>query len=657
MAARPLSWALQALLLAFGWKAAALAAADPGRHSAIDRQDLAAFVDGFVAARMDSEHVAGVIVSVVHGGELIFASGYGYDDLEQGRQVQPQRSLFRPGSISKTFTWTAVMQLFEQGKLDLDADIREYLPNLEIPATFAEPITLAHLMAHTPGFEDSAMGHLFAADPQRVAPLREYLRTHQPARVRPPGSWPAYSNYGSGLAGLIVENLSGMSWEDYVEQHLFAPLGMRDSTFREPWGPQRGEPMAARLRDNVSKGYSYTAGAYRPGGFTFIGQIGPAGAMSTTATDMARWMLAHLNHGRLGDAVILQPETAQLMHRQHYTVDPQMPGMAHGFIESRIHGYRAIGHGGGTIYFLSDMQLIPELDFGVFVSANTSGGGYALISEFVAALVGRYFPPGPETLRDRPTAPAGRPLAEYAGTYLSTRRPYTTVERLFMTSGVRVAVMEDGTLIASSPMGEDRLQPLGGDDFRNMSNGQLVRFAADRHGAIHLVLLPVPIMVMERVGLLANPLFLYGCLAVAALIMIGAVIGVWLRRKRQRHLPRQMPLPQTPAEAWAARMAVLTAAAWLVVYAVGAAALAPIAADISLVFFAFPSPTFVVALVLVLVAALLTVLAALLLYPVWRHGSWPLSRRLRHTGVVLAAVVTVLVLHDFNAIGFNYLPN
>lgn len=417
--------------------------------NSLDRDDLSAFIDGLVQGRMNSHHVVGVTVSVVHRGETIFARGYGHDDLEQGRPVEAQRSLVRPGSISKIFTWTAIMQLYEQGKLDLDADIRSYLPNLKIADTFSEPITLAHLMAHTPGYEDSAMGHLFVGDPDRVATLRDYLQSHQPARVRPPGTLSAYSNYGVGIAGLIVENLSGMPWEDYAEQHLFEPLGMGDSTFREPWGAQRGAPMDPRLRANASKGYARDAGAYRPGGFTFIGHIGPAGAMSTTATDMGRWMLAHLNHGRLGDATVLRAETARLMHQQHYTQHPRMPGLAHGFIESQLHGYRAIGHGGGTIYFVSDMQLVPELDFGVFISTNTAGGGMEVIREFASALVERYFPPGPASLRGLPVTAPGRPLSDYAGTYLATRRPYTTVERLFMTYGARIAPTADGALVAA----------------------------------------------------------------------------------------------------------------------------------------------------------------------------------------------------------------
>ncbi|MEQ8858148.1 MAG: serine hydrolase domain-containing protein [Pseudomonadales bacterium] len=614
--------------------------------AAIDPADLASFVDGFITARMKADHVVGVTVAVVHDGATIFERGYGFDDLAARRPVEPARSLFRPGSISKTFTWTAVMQLVEQGRLDLDADITTYLPNLEIAPTFDAPITLLDLMAHTPGYEDSAMGHLFGNRPDAVPALVDYLRAHRPARVRPPGLLPAYSNYGVAVAGLIVANVSGMAWEDYADRYLFEPLGMSDSTFREPWTRESPAPMPKRLRDNVSKGYVRRGGRYEAGDFEFIGQIGPAGALSATASDMTRWMQAHLGDGRLGEVRILEPETARRMHRQHFTMDPRMPGMAHGFIESFVHGYRVIGHGGGTIHFLSDMQLVPTLNLGVFISTNTSDGGGKLIDEFVGTLLERFFPLGPLSLAPAAGVSAGRPLGEYAGTYLSTRRPYTTVERMLNTSGATVAAGPDGLLV-NSALGTTLLEPLGGDAFRDADSGQPFAFTSAADGAVNALLLPVPVMVLEKVGPLENPIVLYGVLAVSALVLACALVGAWLRRKR--------PPVQTATEAWAARLTLVTAAVWILFYAVALVGLAPLASDFAAVFFGFPSPAFITALTIALGAAVVTVLSALLLFPVWSTASWPLWRRLRHTGVVLAALLTLLILRDFNAIGFNYL--
>lgn len=639
----------------------ALPVEQSGPTVALDPVALEAFVEGFVTGRMKAHHAAGVTVSVVHDGRLVLARGFGHADRAAGRPVAADATLFRPGSISKTFTWTAVMQLVEQGRLDLDADIQGYLPALDIPRTFPAPITLAHLMAHTPGFEESVLGHLFTDHPDRVRPLLDYLQIYQPARVRPPGVRPAYSNYGSGLAGLIVANVSGLPWEDYADRHLFEPLGMVSSTFREPWGAQRTEaPMPAALADRVSRGYQWRAGAFVPGGFEYIGQIGPAGALSTTAVDMARWMLVHLGEGELDGVRILGQDTARLIYRQHYTPDAAVPGIAHGFIESRIGGYRAIGHGGGTVHFISDMQLIPALGLGVFVSTNTSGTGGLVVQGFVDSLVERFFPQatpaaaagadvaaGAHGTEDPETVARRARLAEFTGAYLPTRRAYTTVERALNTPVVGIQVTADGALLMASPMGPVRFREEAPDTFRSEETGQLARFVRNEAGGIDYLSAGVPILVMEPVGALGNPRNLFLLLGAAGLVLACVPVGAWLRRRRAP--------PQTGLERAAGALVVVTALVWLAGYCAAFLGLAPLLEDFANVFYTFPSMAFRVALGIGLAGAVLTVLCCLLLYPVWRTASWPFWRRVRHTAVVAAALVTLLVLYDLNAIGFRFI--
>ncbi|MFO7684066.1 MAG: serine hydrolase [Chloroflexota bacterium] len=168
----------------------------------------------------------------------LLAKGYGLADRGNNRPVDGTRTLFRTGSVGKLITWTAVMQLAEQGRLDLHADVNDYL-DFTIPATFPEPITLAHLMTHTAGFADQGEA-LFVLSEEKMMPLRQYLTELQPARVFPPGQAQAYSNYGTALAGYIVERASGESFADYVETHIFAPLEMRHSTLRQPVPPESG---------------------------------------------------------------------------------------------------------------------------------------------------------------------------------------------------------------------------------------------------------------------------------------------------------------------------------------------------------------------------------------------------------------------------------
>ena len=209
--------------------------AQAGDPPALDAAELETFFDGLMTAQLAAAHIPGATVAVVAEGEVLLAKGYGYADWEQRTPVRGDQTLFRPGSISKLFTWTAVMQLVEAGEIELDADVNTYL-DFELPATYPEPITLYDLMAHTPGFEDQGTG-LFLRDPADLPPLETYLKENVPARVYPPGEIGAYSNYGSAVAGYIVERVSGEPFEDYIARHILEPLGMTRSTFRSPRRP------------------------------------------------------------------------------------------------------------------------------------------------------------------------------------------------------------------------------------------------------------------------------------------------------------------------------------------------------------------------------------------------------------------------------------
>ena len=215
--------------------------------------EMEAFLDEELEREMRKHHIAGAAVSVVKDGELFFAKGYGSADFEKGIPVDPEQTNFRTGSIAKLFTWTAVMQLAEQGKLDLDEDINTYL-DFRIPDTYPQPITLKHLMTHTAGFEDLYYGRL-ANDPNDLLPPREWLISHMPARVRPPGRYAAYSSYGAALAGYIVARVSGEPYDQYVQEHILDPLGMVHTTAKPSMPPN--------IRAHTSVGYTYENGAFK----------------------------------------------------------------------------------------------------------------------------------------------------------------------------------------------------------------------------------------------------------------------------------------------------------------------------------------------------------------------------------------------------------
>src|SRR5215212_4075043 len=218
-----------------------------------DRAEMEAFMDKELGKEMKKRQIAGAAVSVVKDGKLFFAKGYGDADLEKSIPVDPERTNFRIGSTAKLFTWTAVMQLAEQGKLDLNEDINTYL-DFRIPDTYPQPITLKHLMTHTAGFEDRYYERL-AKDPNDLLPPREWLISHMPARVRPPGDIAAYSSYGTSLAGYIVARVSGEPYDQYIQEHILNPLGMVHTTARSSMPPD--------IRAHTSVGYIYEDGVFQ----------------------------------------------------------------------------------------------------------------------------------------------------------------------------------------------------------------------------------------------------------------------------------------------------------------------------------------------------------------------------------------------------------
>jgi CubicO group peptidase (beta-lactamase class C family) len=327
----------------------------PAGLAALTKADADAWLDGFMPYALARGDVAGAVVVVVKDGQVVTQRGFGYADVAKRQPVDPEKTLFRPGSTSKLYTWTAVMQQVEAGKLNLDADVNQYL-DFKIPAYQGKPITLRNIMTHTAGFEEIIKGLLTFDKP--VPSLGDVLKRRIPERIYEPGTTPAYSNYATALAGYIVERVSGMPFDDYIERNIFGRLGMQYASFRQP--------LPARLKPYASQGYELGSGPAK--GYELIG-MSPAGASAISGGDMAKFMIAHLNNG----GPLLKPETAKLMHAPQPSAIPAVNTMALGFYEQRINGHRAIAHGGDTVYFHSDLWIFPEDNVGLYVSVNSSG--------------------------------------------------------------------------------------------------------------------------------------------------------------------------------------------------------------------------------------------------------------------------------------------
>jgi CubicO group peptidase (beta-lactamase class C family) len=414
---------------------------------ALTAGDAEAWLDGYMLHALQAGDVAGAVVVIVKDGEILVEKGYGYADVDKHVAVDPKHTFFRWGSTSKLFTWTAVMQLVEQGKINLDADVNQYL-DFVIPAYGGMPVTMRNIMTHTAGFEERLTG-LIGVESDGIVPLGEFLKRYVPARIFAPGATPAYSNYATALAGYIVARISGVSFDDYVDKHVLEPLAMSNSTFRQP--------LPERFKANLSKGYP--AGSLPAQPFEIVGPA-PAGALTSTGDDMAHFMIAHLQNGRYGASQILKAETAERMHHTALTIIPGINRMLLGFYEDNVNGHRVIAHGGDTQWFHSDLHLFIDDGVGLLVSLNSTGKDGAaegIRNLLFHGFADRYWPAATVAASSLDARTAADHARMIAGRYAGSRRPETSfVSLVYMLSQTTVNDNGDGTIAvstATSPSG------------------------------------------------------------------------------------------------------------------------------------------------------------------------------------------------------------
>jgi CubicO group peptidase (beta-lactamase class C family) len=601
---------------------------------------LEAFVDGVVRQAMSTGHLAGVAVAIVQDGATAFEKGYGFADLESGRRVDPETTIFRIGSITKTFTWVALMRAVEAGRVGIDDPVNAHLPpDLHIPDDgFRDPIRIRHLMTHTPGFEDRLLGQLFVRDPDRLRAAAEYLRDARPARVRAPGVFSTYSNYGVALAGAILEHVHGRPWQEIVEEEILQPLGLMHTSPREPY-PARADlpaPMPDRLAANLAHGYRWTGTGHERRPFEYITHQAPAGAISSSAADMGRYMRMLLDDGMFEGAEVFGRGTAAAFRTPMTTLPPSAGNWAAGFwVLPLPGGFTNYGHDGGTLTFFSTMVLVPELRLGIFVVSNTEGGD-RLSEALPARIVERFYAPASGRLE-----PGRAALTEaadvYTGVYLPTRRPHGGLEGVvFRLMQIPVTVTSEGYLTLSLMGRTQRFVP--GEhpgEFRAVDDGFLRGLFAREDGG-RVIRFETLAAALEPVGPLFQTRTLMG-LAVAALVAaLGTLIGIRVRFERR--------FMATPAQQLAGALQIASALSWLVA-AVALAALAMAVPDQATLVWDWPHPAVMVFSAAALVAALLAWGGVLLLPAVWRPRrgvpGWTTWRTVRYT----------LAMFSFGALG------
>jgi len=613
----------------------------------LDAPTLEAFIDGSVKTAMEDQHLPGVTVAVVQNGQLVLAKGYGLARTDPPQPVVADQTLFRIGSISKTFTFTGVMQLVELGRLDLNADIGPVISNVKIEDSYG-PITMIDLMTHSAGFEDAYLGFFYADSLETDLAATEFLNRYAPHRVRPPGEQIVYSNFGVDLAGGVIESISGENFADYMDANIFKPLGMARSSFRDYPNQTADGYLDPELEAQRAIGYRWADGKFVAYDRFFMHRAQyPAGSVSATATDMAIFMLAHLNGGAIDGKRILAAKTTAQMHTRLRANAEGISGNAYGFWSGQIRGYRTIEHGGAVLGFLSDMVLVPELGLGIFVSTNgDSGRGF--VTSLSRRVIENFYPVPESQLKPDPSFAKQR--AVYGGRYLSNRRGYKIVDKLAVLGAeVTVNVSDEGYLVTTSPRGSKRWLPVGDQVFENVDDGSRMAFEVDQSGIATRLYTAYGATVADRVGLLGSSQFFYFYVVTGSTLAfaLASLFGFWLRRGQR--------LKQTGSEKLAALGVGITSLVWLLFFATFAVLWSGAFAVQPEILVRYPTPLAWATHLSATVVATLAIAGLLGLLPVWRDANWPVWRRLRHTVVVLTGLVMVLVLNDWNILGFRYL--
>ena len=614
---------------------AVLVDVDQSRLSPVDGVALAEYVRGLVATMERAEGLPALTLALVQDDALLLSEGFGLADIDSGRPVLPEQTLFRIGSVSKTFTWTAVMMLAERGLLDLDVDVNNYLAGVQVREAFDAPVTLRDLMHHRAGFEDSMQ--LFAVADDDPSSLSELLAAHQPKRVFPPGARTIYSNWGSALAAQVVEDVSGMDYGQFLRQELLDPLGMNDTTWTSP--RQMDEATRARL----ATGYKRSQGAFDLQDFMQIGAYWPAGGMASTATDMARWMRFHLNGGELDGVRLLDEATHQAMWTRAFNDRPDAADVAHGFQDRPYRGVRTLGHGGGTAAYLTQMVMVPELGLGIFLSYNSAHS--SLPFRFMPDLIidhvidHRWQP-----VLAAADEEAADVLSELAGTYLNNRRVFSSFAAVFGLMGTTtVAAVNDQAIAVSSGGQTTYLQQVSEDVFEGV-NGQRWAVIRDDRGRVVALADDWGVHTAERLGWFGHPNTLFIALTLAAFLALTSTLGAWRNYGRGR------------SSGFASRMAgagVLIGVLAQVALVAAIVALITALADFDIG--RMPESYPPAAMLWTHYAGWFVVAAGALMliaqWPTWSGSGWGLLRRLHFLTFTLATVFLSVMLWHWRIIG------
>jgi len=528
---------------------ALLPAGEASARVELDAGEVEAWADAVLGTAFEQRRYSGAVISVVQDGAIVLSKGYGFADYASQQPVDPERTEFRIGSITKTFTATAIAQLLERGLIrSLDDPANSYLKRFQLPASEDSDITLWHLLNHRSGFEDRIAG--LAIQEDQPSPVSgDYIKSVTPALVRETGAWSVYDNFGVAVLGIVIEDITGESLADYLEQNIFEPLEMSNTVLApgtQP-SPRLGRPYA-----------TFPDGSLKLMPFLGIHPfIAPTGAINSTAADMARYMVAHLSAGRAGNNPILKPGTFATMHTIHARNHPLFGGWGMIFPIRYWDTEKLVEHEGSWPGTSSKMALMTDSNAGVFLSVM-GGKGSLTIEEKIASLFGasrnkpndeqnqsaadfeqqpfvdvsatmnlflaRFIGPYRPAEQVFSSAPLKEELSRYVGSYMDNRTSFSTYEIMdAMVQTLKVEVDGNGGLSILGMDGFKAISP--GVFWREGEVPALIGFIEDEDG-MHFVVDGISRYFSRRSGV-ANPANLLAPAPIFLLIIMTGLVAVF----------------------------------------------------------------------------------------------------------------------------------
>ncbi len=601
-----------------------------------DAKELEIWLDEFIAGNFPNAESGQVAFVLVKGDRIFFQKGYGFEDAEKKIHVSPENTVFYAASVGKVLTATAVLQLVEQGKIKLDEDINHYLKDFQIESKFSQPITMANLLTHTGGLDENLTGALARSDAKPMT-MEEFFKRKIPAQVMPAGKQINYSNLGIGLAGHIVEEVSGMPFAEYVEQNIFAPLKMAQSSFRQPLPPELFE----RLAGNRARQTPFIV-------------LSPAGSLAMTTENMAHFIVAQLNGGKYGDGQILQAETIAEMQKRHFSPNPNAPFVGYGFFETLANGKHAVFHTGDRGQH-SLLYLIPEEKIGFYlVFSGTDNNSAILREKFAEEFLNRYFPAEKFELPNPPNDFQNR-AENFVGTYRAGNYSRATLTKIIgLPQQISITNNNDGSLTAELFGGalKAKLVEVEPNLFRSDDKGYFT-FQTDGNGKANRLFITGGIsdpMTAERIASYENAWFHIGLMLAAILLVVSrsliSIIGFVRQRFRKNKLEIEEPKFMrvgwhlSAAVSWLILLVPVVLFAWLFTREGGAI---------------YEMPTAIIVILgILLTASLIGITLPFWAVLAWKNNAWTLPRRIYFSLFALMAFVMPFFLNYWNLLGFNF---